>query len=51
MRGKQGRVFGNMYKGHRDKAKGGRIKGGRWGWLGWGGVVEGKMETTAFEQQ
>ena len=24
-----------MYKGHMDKAKGeGRIKGGRWGWLG-----------------
>ena len=24
----------NMYKGHMDKAKGGRIEGGRWGWLG-----------------
>ena len=24
------------------KPKGGRIKGGRWGWLGWGGMVGGK---------
>ena len=31
-----------MYKGHMDKAKGGRIEGERWGWLGCGGVVEGK---------
>ena len=37
-----GRVFGNNYKGHMDKAKGGGIRGGRWGWLGWGGVVVGK---------
>ena len=29
----------NNFKGHVDKAKVGRIKGGRWGWLGWGGVV------------
>ena len=27
---------------HVDKAKGGRIEGGRWGWLGWLGVVRGK---------
>ena len=27
--GKGGRVFRNMYKGHMDKAKGARIKGGR----------------------
>ena len=25
-----------MYKGHTDKAEGGRIEGGRWGWVGWG---------------
>ena len=31
-----------MYKGHTDKAKGGRIEGGRWGWLGQRGVVRGK---------
>ena len=31
-----------MYKGHMDKAKGGRIKGGRWGWMGQGGVQGGK---------
>ena len=34
MKGKGGRVFRNMYKGHMDKTKGGRIKGGKWGWLG-----------------
>ena len=32
----------NMYKGHMDKAKGGRIEGGRQGWVGWGWVVRGK---------
>ena len=31
-----------MYKGHRDKTEGGGIRGGRWGWQGWRGVVEGK---------
>ena len=29
----------NMYKGHVDKAKGGGFKGGRWGWVGWWGMV------------
>ena len=24
-----------MYKGHMDKAKGGRFEGGRWGWVEW----------------
>ena len=40
-----------MYKGHIDKAKGGRSEGGRWGWLG--GVECGvmKMGTTILEQQ
>ena len=42
MGGKGGGVFRNMYKGHMDKTKGGRIEGGRWGWLGWGRVVRGK---------
>ena len=32
----------NMYKGPMDKANQGRIKGGRWGWVGWGKVVVGK---------
>ena len=35
----RGRVVRNMYKGLMDKAKGGRIEGGRWGWLGCGGMV------------
>ena len=34
--GGRGRVFGNNYKRHMDKTKGGGIGGGRWGWLGWG---------------
>ena len=33
---KGGRVFRNNYKGHMDKTKGGRSKGGRWVWLGFG---------------
>ena len=32
----------NMYKGPTDKAKWGRIEGGRWGRVGWGKVVVGK---------
>ena len=32
---KGGRVVRNMYKGHLDKTKGGRIKGGKWGQLVW----------------
>ena len=40
MGGKGRRVFRNNYKGHMDKTKGGDgIRGGRWGWLGWEGVV------------
>ena len=50
MGGKGGRVFRNNYKGHRDKTKGGGIRGGKWGWLGWGGI-EGEMQTTVLEQQ
>ena len=42
--GKEGRVFRNYNKGHMDKTKGeGRSKGGRWVWLGWGGVKRGKF--------
>ena len=32
------------------KSKGGRIKGGRWEWLGVGGSG-GRIETTVLEQQ
>ena len=28
-----------MYKGHMDKDKGGRFEGGKWRWVGWGGMV------------
>ena len=35
-----------MCKGHMDKAKGGRIEGRRWGWVGCGGEIE----TTVLEQ-
>ena len=48
--GEGGRVFRNIYKGHMDKTKGGGIRSGRWGCLGWWGVVVG-METTRLEQQ
>ena len=33
---KGGRVFRNNYKGHMDETKGGRIKCGKWGGVGWG---------------
>ena len=44
------RYRGKKGKGHQEtcikdpwtKPKGGRIEGGRWGWLGWRGVVWGK---------
>ena len=42
MGGKEGRVVGNMYKGHLDKDKGGRIESWRWGRVGLGKVVLGK---------
>ena len=46
------RVFRNYYKGHKNKTTGkGGNKGGRWGWLGWGGSGEEKMQTTVTEQQ
>ena len=32
------------------KPKWGKIKGGRWGWLGWG-EFWGEMETIVLEQQ
>ena len=34
--GKGGRVLRNMYKGHMDKTKGGKIEGRKQGWVGWG---------------
>ena len=46
----RGRVFRNMYKGHIHKTKGGKIKGGEWGWLGQRNGGE-EMETTVLEQQ
>ena len=51
MRGKEGRVVRNMYKGHMDKAKGVvRLRVGSVD--GWGGGKDGgKMETTVPEQQ
>ena len=33
------------------RAKGGRIKGGRQGWVLWGGRGGVKMKTTVLEQQ
>ena len=51
MGGKGGRDFRNNYKGLMDKTKGGGIRGGRWGRLGWGGSGGGKMQTTVLEQQ
>ena len=39
------RVFRNYYKGYMDKTKGeGGSKGGRWVWLGSGGVVWGNAD-------
>ena len=48
---KEGRVFRNNYKGHRDKTKGGSDQGWEVGMAGVGGSGGGKMETTLFEQQ
>ena len=33
---------GTCIKDTLTRPKVGMIKGGKWGWLGWGGVVEGK---------
>ena len=41
----------NMYKGHMDKTKGGRFKGGRQGWVGQGACGGVKMDSTVVEQQ
>ena len=30
------------------KPKGDRMEGGRWGWVGWGGVVRGKWRQLYF---
>ena len=39
MKGEEGRVCRNSYKGHMDKNKGVGNRGERWGWLGWWGGV------------
>ena len=44
-------LSGTCIKDTWTKPKGGRIEGGRWGWLEWGGHGERKMETTVLEQQ
>ena len=49
--GDNGRKMGNGFSGTSikdtwTKPKWGRIKGGKWGWLGWE-----EMETTVFEKQ
>ena len=42
-RGKKGKgCQGTCIKDPWTKSKGGRIEGGRWGWVGQGRVVEGK---------
>ena len=47
-----GKVFRNYYKRHMGKTKGeGGSKGGRWVWLGWGGIGGGEMQTIVIEQQ
>ena len=51
MRGKGGGLSGTTTKDTWTKPKVGRIDGGRWEWLGWGGSGGGKMETTVLEQQ
>ena len=43
-------VYQSYYKGHMDKIKGeGGGGGGRWVWLGWGGRMGRKMQTTVIE--
>ena len=42
MGGKGEGFSGTSIKDTWTKPKGGRIKGGKWGWLGWWGVVEEK---------
>ena len=44
-------LSGTCIKDTWTKPKGGRIEGGRCGWLGSGGNGEEKMETTVLEQQ
>ena len=41
-RGKGAGIFRNMDEGHMDDTRTGGIKGGKWEWLGWLGVVAGK---------
>ena len=48
---KRGMVSGTSIKDTWTKPKGGRIKGGKWGWLGSGGMEGREMETTILDQQ
>ena len=50
--GVKGEGFSGTYiKDTRTKPNRGSIKGGKWGWLGWGVSGGGKMETIVLEQQ
>ena len=44
-------VSGASIKDRWTKPKGGGLKVGKWGRLGWAGVGEGKMQTTVLERQ
>ena len=48
--GKREGFSGTSIKDTWTEAKGSRIEGGRWGWVGWGSGGE-KMETTVLEQR
>ena len=50
MGGKGRRLSRNMYKGHMDKAKGGKGRGWEVGMAGVGESGGGEMETTVLEQ-
>ena len=47
-RGNGERSFRNIYKGYMDKAKGGKIEDGRWGWLGWKKKQKKKEKLRSF---
>ena len=52
MGGKGEGFSGTTIKDTWTKPRGGGSKGGRWGWLGSGGMVGGRgMETTVLDQQ
>ena len=51
MGGKEEGFSGTCMKDTWTKPKGSRIKGGKWGWLGWGAVVGRKWRQPVPEQQ